>query len=222
MKLYIDSADISVIKSLMKTGVFYGVTTNPLILRNSGISPDLLPGFVERVSSLGAGEVYLQSWGENAEVLRRHGRILADIGDNVVIKLPVTREGLEAAAGLSGDGVRICVTAVYAPFQALLGASIGARYVAPYLGRMNDAGMDGHAMIAQMSAALRNTDCATEILAASVRRPEDLAVLARNGVGRVTLSPAVAEMLFSESLAAEAAKAFEAAAEEMAQKGGLS
>ncbi len=222
MKLYIDSADISVIKSLMKTGVFYGVTTNPLILRNSGISPDMLPGFVDQVSSLGAGEIYLQSWGEDSEALRRNGRMLADIGGNVVVKLPVTREGLEAAACLSGDGIRICITAVYAPYQALLGASVGARYVAPYLGRMNDAGMDGHAMIAQMSAGLRNADCATEILAASVRTPEDLAVLAGNGVGRATLSPAVADSMFNESLSAEAANAFEAAAEEMAKKGGLS
>jgi transaldolase len=222
MKLYIDSADISVIESFMKTGVFYGVTTNPLLLLKSGVSPDRLSGFVDRVSYLGAGEVYLQSWGNDPGLLRSNAQKLARIGDNVVVKLPVTREGLEAASGLAGEGIRICMTAVYAPFQALLGASIGAAYVAPYLGRMNDAGMDGHAMIDLMSQALRNTNCATEILAASVRTPEDLSMLAGNGISRITISPAVAEMLFRESLSIEAAKAFEAAAAEIAEKGDLS
>jgi transaldolase len=222
MKLYIDSADIFAIESLMKTGVFYGVTTNPLLLRNSGVSPDRLGGFVDQVTSLGAREVYLQSWGDDSMVLRSNAQKLARISENVVIKLPVTREGLEAASGLAGEGIRICITAVYAPFQALLGASVGAAYVAPYLGRMNDAGLDGHAMIAQMSEALRNTDSATEILAASVRTPEDMAMLGRNGIGRITLSSAVADMLFCEPLSIEAAKAFEVAAGEIAKKGDLS
>jgi transaldolase len=221
MILYIDSADIHAIETLMKTGVFHGVTTNPLLLRNSGLSPDQLTGFVENVSSLGAREVYLQSWGEDSGDLRLNAQKLARINTNIVVKLPVTREGLEAASGLAEDGIRVCITAVYAPFQALLGASVGAAYVAPYLGRMNDAGIDGHEMIAWMSEALRNTGCKTEILAASVRIPEDIATLARNGISRITVSTAVADLLFREPLSMEAVKAFEAAAGEMAEKGGL-
>ncbi len=221
MKLYIDSADIFAIESLMKTGVFYGVTTNPLLLRNSGLTPDCLGDFVEQIIELGAREVYLQSWGNEAMILRRNAQKLARISENVVVKLPVTREGLEAASGLVDEGIRICITAVYAPFQVLLGASVGAAYVAPYLGRMNDAGLDGHSLIARMSEALRNTDGSTEILAASVRTTDDLAILARNGIGCITLSPPVADMLFCEPLSVEAAIAFEAAAGEMVEKGGL-
>jgi len=103
---------------------------------------------------------------------------------------------------------------VYSPFQAVLAASVQAAYAAPYLGRMNDAGRDGHAMIARMSEALRNTGSSTAILAASIRGPEDVERLARNGIGCITLSPAVAEMLFDEPLTAAAVKAFESAAKE--------
>jgi transaldolase len=137
------------------------------------------------------------------------------MSSKVVVKLPATREGLEAAARLSGEGVRTCVTAVYSPYQALLAAAAGAAFVAPYLGRMNDAGLDGHAMIAQMAEALRHTESATEILAASVRSPEDIPRLARHGVCHITLSPSVADMLFQEPLTLEATKAFEEAAQEL-------
>lgn len=217
MKLYIDSANIAVVESLMKTGVFYGVTTNPLILREAGVRLSKLGDFADYVLGLGAQEVFFQSWGEDAATLCRHGEQLARLSSQVVVKLPVTREGLEAAAKLAKAGIKTCLTAVYAPFQVLLAAALGAAYVAPYLGRMNDAGRDGHALIAQMATALQKTECLTEILAASVRSPEDVASLAQNGVRNITLSPAVAEKLFLEPLTLEAVIAFEAAAQEAAK-----
>jgi transaldolase len=215
MKLYIDSADRTVVEALMKTGVFHGVTTNPLILKAGGIRLAELGDFADRVFGLGAKEIFFQSWGRDASAFHQHGLKLADIGSKVVVKVPATREGLEAAARLSCEGIRTCVTAVYSPFQALLAAAAGAAFVAPYLGRMNDAGRDGHGMIAQMAEALRHTESATEILAASVRRPEDIAKLAQHGVCHITLSPAVAGTLFQEPLTLEAAKAFQEAAVEL-------
>ncbi len=215
MKFYIDSANISLIESLMKTGIFYGVTTNPIILRASGIHCDRIGELAHRVADLGAREIFLQSWGSSADALLANGRRLAEIGETVVVKFPATREGLEAAAALAKAGARTCITAVYSPFQAVLAAAAGAAYVAPYLGRMNDAGRDGHELIAQMSDALLGTESSTEILAASIRSPEDTAVLASNGVRHITLSPKVAELLFREQLTIEAVEAFEAAAEEL-------
>ncbi len=215
MRLYIDSAQILVVESLMKTGLFYGVTTNPLILREAGLSMSGLSDFAHRVLDLGGREVFFQSWGEDGATLYRHGQQLARFDSDVVVKLPATRDGLEAASRLAGEGARVCVTAVFAPFQAALAASAGAAYVAPYLGRMTDAGRDGHDMISQMAESLRNTKSLTEILAASVRTPEDVVRLARNGVRCVTLSPPVAERLFQEPLTLEAARAFEAAARKM-------
>jgi transaldolase len=217
MKLYVDSAYLSIVETLMKTGVFYGVTTNPVILKDSGVRLAQLSEFANRLIGLGVKEIFFQSWGQDGPAFHQHGMRLADISSKVVVKLPATREGLEAAVTLSGEGIRTCITAVYSPFQALLASSAGAAYVAPYLGRMNDAGRDGHAMIGQMADALRHTESPTEILAASVRTPEDVARLAQHGVRHITLSPAVAGMLFQEPLTLEAARVFEAAAQELGE-----
>ena len=218
MKILIDSARIPVIESLMKTCLFHGVTTNPLILKDAGVNLSQLPRLAESVFALGAKELYFQSWGNDAAELYRHGRELAGIGETVVVKLPVTMEGLEAAVRLGKEGITTCITAVYSPYQAILAASAGAAYVAPYLGRMNDAGRDGHEMIALMARALRGAESRTEILAASIRKPEDIAILAANGVRYVTLSQAVAEKLFHEPLSLEATNALEAAARELADQ----
>lgn len=215
MRLYLDSAQTSLIEPLLKTGVFYGVTTNPLILREAKMQISQLAEFADWVFGLGAKEVYFQSWGDDQAALYQHGQQLARISTKVLVKLPATRAGLEAAARLAKDGVRTCITAVYTAFQVLLAASVDAAYVAPYLGRMNDAGRDGHAQIAQMAEALRNTGSSTEILAASVRNTEDVARLAQNGVRCITLSPTVAGQLFQEPLTLEATRAFEAAAKEV-------
>jgi len=215
MKLYIDSAEVSLLGPLLVTGVFHGVTTNPLILKQAGVPMKHLSQFADRLFAMGVKELFLQSWGEDAASLQAHGQMLAGISEKVVVKLPATREGLDAAARLEQGGLRVCITAVYAPFQAILAASVGAEYVAPYLGRMNDAGRDGHRMIGQMSESLRNTGSPCEILAASVRTPEDVAILSENGVRCITVSPSLAERFFQETLTQEAARAFEAAAKEL-------
>lgn len=217
MRFYIDSAQKSAIEPLLKTGVFYGVTTNPLILHETNVRTGQLAEFADWVFGLEAREVYFQSWGGDPASLYQHAQQLARISTKVVVKLPATQEGLSAAAKLTKDGIRTCITAVYTPYQVLLAASVGAAYVAPYLGRMNDAGRDGHASIAQMAQALHSTGSATEILAASVRSPEDAARLAQAGVRCITLSPAVAQQLFQEPLTLGATQAFEAAAREVEQ-----
>lgn len=214
MRLYLDSADVKALEPLLKTGVFYGITTNPSVLRAANVRPSGFAALADWALGRGAKELYFQAWGENPKALYEWGKILAGISTRVVVKLPATSEGLEAASKLGHEGIHTCITAVYAPFQALLAASVGAAYVAPYLGRMNDAGRDGHGLIAQMAAALRFSGSSTEVLAASVRKAEDVATLAANGVRCVTLSPAVAETLFQEPLTLEAARAFEEAAKE--------
>jgi transaldolase len=216
MKFYIDSGRIADIASLMATGVFHGVTTNPLILRDAGVRPEHTAGFAAELFARGVGELFLQSWGDDVAALTENAQQLAAIDRRVVVKLPATGEGLAAAAGLTAAGVRICITAVYAPFQGLLAAAVGAAYAAPYLGRMTDAGRDGQGEIARMAAALQHTGSRTMILAASVRSPEDVAQLAGNGVSHVTLAPAVARMMFQEPLTLAAVSSFENAARELA------
>ncbi|MFA4846363.1 MAG: transaldolase family protein [Patescibacteria group bacterium] len=217
MKFFVDSVDLEAMKPLLKTGVFAGVTTNPTLLKNDGIFGDAVRGRVEDILALSPRKVFVQSWGQSADELASHGWSLSQIGPQVIIKLPCTREGLEAAARLREDDIKTCITAIYAEHQALLASAVGAAYGAPYLGRMNDAGLDGHALIAQMASSLRILNSKTRVLAASVRSVEDVVLLARCGVTNVTLSPAVAAHLFDEPLTLAAVQQFETDARGLAQ-----
>lgn len=215
MRLFLDSANLSRVQPLLKTGVFYGVTTNPLILKESGLPIAELPSFTQAVLQAGARAVFLQAWGCQTENLYQCGRFLASIDGRVVVKLPATQEGLSAASRLAAEGVHTCITAVYTPFQALLASAVGATFVAPYLGRINDSGRDGYAIIAKMAESLKRTDSRTEILAASIRSAADLVTLAQEGVRCITFSVPIAERLFQEPMTLEAAEAFEQAIQEV-------
>lgn len=215
MKFFLDSADLEILRPFMKTGVFHGVTTNPTILEGLGIEGDALRSFAHKVVDIGAQEVFFQSWGTSGEDIYQNGKRLSSINPKVVVKVPCTREGLEAAALLVKDGVRICLTAIYAAYQILLASSVGAFYAAPYLGRMKDAGRDGHALISQMVDMTSQEEQKTNVLAASVRSIEDIVTLAQNGVRYVTLSPKLAMQLFDEPLTIEAVKNFESDAAKM-------
>jgi transaldolase len=212
MKFFVDSADLDLVKPLLKSGGFGGVTTNPTLLKaaNFPLTRESVADFVDAVVGCGAQEVFFQSWGETASELYERGKELSKDHPALVVKLPCTREGLEAAAGLAKDKIKTCITAIYAEHQSLLASAVGAAYAAPYLGRMNDAGLEGHALIARMAAALRGQESKTKILAASVRSVEDITQLAQNGVSHVTLAPKVAGLLFEERLTLEAAARFEA------------
>lgn len=214
MRLYIDSAELTKVIPLLESGVFYGVTTNPKVLQQALVGEADFPQLAHTLLKHGAREVYFQSWGEGLVLLER-GRHLAKIDSRVVVKLPATQAGLQAAAQLTKEGVRTCITAVYSPYQALLANAVGAAYVAPYLGRMNDAGRDGVAAIDLMAQALRQASSPTQILAASIREMGDLESLAKVGVGCVTFGLAIAEQLFQEPLTLEATQAFEQAAKEV-------
>lgn len=209
MRLFLDSANITQLQSLLSTGAFYGVTTNPLILKENGLSPLELPSFVKATLQAGAREVYLQAWGQQVEDLLQCAHSLARLDERVVVKLPATQEGLSVASRLAVEGVRTCITAVYTPFQALLASAVDAAFVAPYLGRLNDSGRDGYAIIAKMAEALRCIGSATEILAASIRSTADLVTLAQKGVRCITFSVPIAERLFQEPMTLEATQAFE-------------
>ena len=217
MKFFIDSADYGVIRTLIRVGVFSGVTTNPTILKASKITKSDFHALAKSVIALGAREVFFQSWGNNADALVENGRFLFNDDPQIVVKVPCTREGIEASARLSREGIKTCVTAVFSAHQVLLAAAAGAAYVAPYLGRMNDAGRDGHGLIAQMADALQKSGGKTQILAASIRDLDDIVKLAQASVRCVTLSPTIAGELFDDSLTLESTARFEADAAGLAR-----
>ena len=219
-RFFLDTADVSEYKSLLPLGIFHGVTCNPTILQRCGV-PCTVPSIhtlAKTAFSLGAEEFMCQAWGGSVDKLVETGLALRALDpERVVVKVPVTAEGVEAAARLMREpegGTRICLTACYSSSQALVAGSVGAEYLAPYLGRMSDSGKDGLDECERMQAIVEGLDCDTRILVASIRDIESMVTLACSGLDTYTFSPDVARALFSEPLTTDAAAAFEEAAEE--------
>ncbi|SDJ05142.1 transaldolase family protein [Nonomuraea jiangxiensis] len=212
LHLYVDSADRDQAGPLLSTGLFRGLTTNPLLLRRSGLVERDLPELYGWATGLGAQEVFLQTWGATYDHLVATGRRLRAIGPAVVVKAPATRQGCAAAATLAAEGVPVLLTAVYAAPQALLAAAAGATYLAPYVGRMADAGRPAIEEVTAMQRLLDATGGPTRVLAASLRTTADVVTLAGAGVRHFALAPAVAERLFGDPLTEAATAEFEAAA----------
>ena len=214
MRLYLDTADRAAAEDLLRTGLFAGLTTNPTILQRSGLGVADAPEVHRWAVAAGAREVFLQSWGEDADTLVERGERLRELGPQVVVKVPASRAGAAACARLAAHGAPTLLTAVYAPGQVLVAAAAGATYIAPYLGRLNDAGRDGIAEVTAMQEVLAATGASTKILLASIRDVPSMVALARRGVDCFTIGPPVAEAFFAEHLTAAAVAAFEEAARE--------
>lgn len=216
-RLFLDSADTAAWSRWLPTGVFHGVTTNPLLLARAGLACDVptLARLAERAAALGAREIHLQTWGDDEQALADNGRRLAAAVAGTLpapLKVPATAAGLRAAARLRDEGHAITLTAVFTPGQVLAAAAAGAAYAAPYLGRLDDAGRDGRATVLAMHALLRGTGSPLRLLVASLRSAEQVAELAAQGLDTFTVGPAVAEALLGETLTDAAAAAFADAA----------
>jgi len=207
--LYIDSADRDQVERLLATGLFAGVTTNPTILRRAGLTVDDVPTVHAWARGAGAGTVFLQAVGADEAALEAHSRELVDLGPDVVVKLPATRDGLAISRRLTGEGVPVLVTAVYHASQALLADAAGAGWVAPYVGRMSDLGLDGVEQTADLHATLLASGQGCRVLAASLRDTTQVAALAARGVEDFTLSTALCAALLENPDTVAAAAQFE-------------
>jgi transaldolase len=212
LSLYVDTAVRADAEPLLDLGIFRGVTTNPLLLARAGLSADDLPDLVRWVLDRGVEEVFCQAWGATAADMVGCGERLHALDPRVVVKVPATREGTKAAAVLARGGAPVLLTAVYSAPQAVLAAVSGCRYVAPYLGRMTDAGRPAHQEILGMHRLLTAAGGATKVLVASVRTPVDVVTLAQEGVECFAVSPGVAGAFFTDPLTRAAAAEFERAA----------
>lgn len=211
IRFYVDSADLDDATPLLGSGLFAGLTTNPTLLQRTGIGNAGIPQVVERARSAGAGTIFVQAWGAQVDELVQRGRWIRGLGDDVVVKVPVTTAGLEATARLSSEGVPVLVTAVYRTSQVLPVLAAGATYIAPYLGRMNDAGRDGLAEIGTMQRIIDASGSALRVLVASLRSADDVVALAQLGVTDFTLAPAVWAGLAEDPLTTAAVEVFETA-----------
>ncbi|HEU0256717.1 MAG TPA: transaldolase family protein [Microbacteriaceae bacterium] len=209
LRLYADSADTDLFADLLSSGVLVGVTTNPTILQAAGRSLADSAALFERWHALGAREVFFQAVGASEDDYLDSARRICAIDPSVSVKIPATGEGFRAAARLARGGASVLVTAVYTPAQAAVASAVGAKYIAPYLGRLDDSGRDGLAVIRSMMAAMRGSD--TEVLAASVRTPRALAGLAEAGVRHITAKPAMLRQSFESASTRAAVADFDAA-----------
>jgi transaldolase len=217
LRLFLDSAAPEDWARFLPLGVFYGVTTNPLLLQRAGQDCTLqnLEKLAAQVAELGVRELQMQVWGDTPTAMFDSGSQLAQlasIGLDIVIKVPATEDGYQVARHLSDAGARITMTAVYTPGQVLLAAGFGAAYAAPYLGRMLDAGQPGREIVLAMNTILQPTAGASRLLVASLRQAEQVVDLAQQGLDTFTFGAPVAAELFASDLTSQAAAQFQAAA----------
>lgn len=166
MKFFLDTANIEEIKEINSWGVIEGVTTNPSLIAKEG---RVFEEVIDEISKIIDGPVSAEVVSTDAEGMVKEGRILSKIKENVIIKIPMTEEGLKATSILSKENIKTNVTLVFSASQAILAARAGATYVSPFLGRLDDIGVSSKALIEEISTIFKNYNIETKIIAASIR-----------------------------------------------------
>jgi transaldolase len=197
MQLFLDTTDTAVLKDMAATGLVDGVTTNPSLIAKSG-RPML--EVIAEICDLVEGPVSAEVAAVESQAMLAEGRRLAAVSTNVVVKVPLTREGLVATAQFAREGIQTNVTLCFSAAQALLAAKAGASYVSPFVGRLDDHGADGMALIGEIRAIYDNYNFDTEILAASIRNPAHVTAAALAGADCATIPPGVFLDLFKHPL----------------------
>lgn len=188
MKIFLDTANLHSIKTYNDMGLLDGITTNPSLLAKEGGDPQKA---MEEITRIIKGDVSLEVVATDYTGMMNEGHTLKKYGKNVVIKVPMTADGLKACKSFSQEGIPVNVTLVFSPNQALLAAKAGAKYVSPFIGRLDDVGQDGMSLIAEIKQIFINYNLKTEILVASVRHPMHVVEAAKIGADVVTLPPDV-------------------------------
>jgi transaldolase len=197
MKIFLDTASIESIKKFADMGVVDGITTNPtLISKEKGHPEDIMREIVRIVK----GPVNLEVVATKTEEMIEEGLRLKKFGDNVVVKVPMTMDGLKAVRKLSEDKIKSNVTLIFSSNQALLAAKAGASYVSPFIGRLDDAGQEGMAVIKEIVQIFRNYAYQSEVLVASVRHPIHVIEAGRIGAHIVTLPPDILGKMLTHPL----------------------
>ncbi|MES2894808.1 MAG: fructose-6-phosphate aldolase [Pseudomonadota bacterium] len=197
MQLFLDTTDTAVLKDLAATGLVDGVTTNPTLIAKSG-RPML--EVIAEICDLVEGPVSAEVAATDVAGMLAEGAKLAGVAPNVVVKVPLTRDGLIATAEFAVQGIATNVTLCFSAAQALLAAKAGATYISPFIGRLDDYGMEGMDLISEIRAIYDNYDFDTEILAASIRNPGHVTAAALAGADCATIPPNVFLDLFKHPL----------------------
>jgi transaldolase len=206
MKFFVDTADINEIKELAATGMLDGVTTNPTLIAKSG--RDFFE-VVKEICGVVPGPVSAEVTATDAEGMIREGKILAKLAKNVAIKVPLTWDGLKACKYFTDKGTMVNVTLCFSAAQALLAAKAGATFVSPFVGRLDDIGEDGMQLIDDICTIYKQYNTLhTEVLVASVRKPEHIVRAAKMGAHVATIPPNVLKQLVHHPLTDKGLAAF--------------
>ena len=197
MKLFVDTGNLKEVEALAQLGILDGVTTNPsLLAKETGDYRQILRQICQTVK----GPVSAEVTATDTAGMLRQGRDLASIDEHIVIKVPFTKDGVRACKTLASEGQRVNVTLVFSATQAWLAAKVGATYVSPFVGRLDDIGATGMNLVREIVDIFDNSDLKTQVLVASVRNPIHMIEAARMGADVATAPAAVIEQCFKHPL----------------------
>ena len=198
VKIFIDTANLNEIKKAKALGLVDGVTTNPTLLAKEGEETETL---IRKISEEVEGPVNVEVTGMTCEEMVKEAKVMASWGEEIVIKIPITSEGLKTVKLLSSEGIHTNVTLLFSPSQAILAAKAGATYICPFLGRLDDISFNGLELIRQVKEIYENyPEIETQIIVASVRNPIHVIEAGRLGAEIVTIPPAIIEQMVKHPL----------------------
>ncbi len=205
MKFFVDTADVNEIRELSETGLLDGVTTNPSLIMKSG--RDIME-VTKEICEIVDGPVSAEVTATDFEGMMKEAEILSRIADNICIKVPLTMDGLKACKAITSSGRLVNVTLCFSANQALLAAKAGATFISPFIGRLDDMGIDGMDLIAEIRTIYDNYGFNTEILAASIRTVNHVKQAALIGSDVATVPPSVLKALVKHPLTDKGLEAF--------------
>lgn len=197
MKIFLDTGNLKEIEALVPLGIVDGITTNPSLMAKEGGDPRAI---IKSICTLVQGPVSAEVVATEWEAMVAEGRELAAIDDHVVVKVPFTRDGVRACKVLASEGKRVNVTLIFTAAQAMMAAKVGAAYVSPFIGRLDDIASDGLGLVRQIVDIFEAYPFMTEVLVASVRGPMHIVEAARMGADVCTCPVAVVEACFKHPL----------------------
>jgi transaldolase len=197
MKIFLDTANLESIKMYNDMGLLDGITTNPSLLSKEGGDPQKT---MEEICRIIKGDVSLEVISTEYSGMIEEAHRLRKYGDNVVVKCPMTADGLKACKSLTAEGIPVNITLIFSPNQAILAAKAGAKYVSPFIGRLDDIGKDGMLLIREIKQIFSNYNFKTQILVASIRHPMHVVEAAKIGAEVVTLPAEVLAKMLKHQL----------------------
>jgi len=197
MRIFLDSADTDTIEKYWSTGLIDGITTNPSLIMKSGKNPE---DVYQQLKDLGVPDISMEVMGDADEMISEGTRLYKKFGQCTTVKVPLTREGLTACRELSNLGINVNVTLIFCAAQAVLAANAGAKYVSPFVGRLDDQSVAGLEVVRSISELYRIHGCPTQVLAASIRSVQRAVRSWYNGASVVTMPPKIFDQMYDHIL----------------------